>query len=67
MAPDGELEIIDIAEYKPRRIQPPVWRECTKKICEVDPLECQHCRAEMKIISFFNEWPGYEEPYITYN
>jgi hypothetical protein len=117
---DDEIEIIDVSAYKPRKIPPPKWRECIKKIWEVDPLLCTHCHAEMKIISFINErpvirkilehlnlweiqqeqprpppsragpqlpvwkrrslrenprqqelfddgWPGYEEPYITYN
>ncbi len=57
LAPGDELEIIDITEYKPGRIPPPVWRECIKKIWKVDPLECPHCKAEMKIISFINERP----------
>jgi hypothetical protein len=116
---DNEIEIIDVSDYKPRKIPPPKWRECIKKIWEVDPLECPHCKGEMKIISFINErpvirkilehlnlwdeqqrqrsppsraglqlpawkrqpfpgqpqqqelfddgWPGYEEPYITYD
>ena len=29
-----------------------MWRECIKKIWEVDPLSCPRCHAEMKIISF---------------
>ena len=109
-----DLEVIDTSSYKPRRIPPPDWRECIKKIWEVDPLECPHCKTEMKIISFITEklvirkilvhlnlwrddparsppakaephlthkpqhdtvhaelyddgWPGYEEPYITYD
>ncbi len=114
---NNEIEIIDVSDYKPRKIPPPTWRECIKKIWEVDLLECPRCRSEMKIISFINErpvikkilehlklweeprrqrppprdepkppmkqkivchtgfqyelfddgWPGYEEPYITYD
>ncbi len=41
--------------YKPRRIPPPTWRECIKKVWEVDPLKCSPCQGEMKIISFINE------------
>jgi len=29
-----------------------MWRECMKKVWEVDPLTCPKCTAEMKIISF---------------
>ncbi len=32
-----------------------MWRECIKKIWEVDPLICKHCGSEMKIISFIYE------------
>jgi hypothetical protein len=46
------IEIIDISEYRPTRIPSPMWRECIKKIWEVDPLSCPRCHAEMKIISF---------------
>lgn len=54
---NDEIEIIDVSDYKPRRIPPPTWRECIKKIWEVDPLECPHCQGEMKIISCINEPP----------
>lgn len=54
---NDEIEIIDVSDYKPRKIPPPTWRECIKKIWEVDPLECPHGKAEMKIISFINEPP----------
>ncbi|MFO7760506.1 MAG: hypothetical protein R6V20_02695 [Desulfobia sp.] len=30
-------------------------RECIKKVWEVDPLECPHCHAEIKIISFISK------------
>ena len=50
-----ELEIMDVSNFKPRRIPTPTWRECIKKIWEVDPLTCPHCHAEMKIISFISE------------
>jgi hypothetical protein len=29
-----------------------MWRECIKKIWEVDPLTCPKCTGDMKIISF---------------
>lgn len=112
---ESELEVIDASGYKPRRIPSADWRECIKKIWEVDPLECPNCRTEMKIISFITDrqviqkilshlhlwesrparspparagpelstseqysktvdrelyddgWPGYEEPFITYD
>ncbi|HIP82492.1 MAG TPA: transposase [Desulfocapsa sulfexigens] len=51
----NEIEIIDVSKYKPRKIPPPTWRECIKKVWEVDPLKCKHCQGEMKIISFINE------------
>jgi hypothetical protein len=45
-------KIIDIRNYKPKRIPQLMWRECIKKIWEVDPLVCPKCTGEMKIISF---------------
>ncbi len=44
--------IIDIRNYKPKRIPQLMWRECIKKVWEVDPLACPHCAGEMKLISF---------------
>lgn len=29
-----------------------MWRECIKKVWEVDPLICSKCTGEMRIISF---------------
>jgi len=52
---EGEVEIIDVSEYEPKRIPSKTWRECIKKIWEVDPLECPNCGGEMKIISFITE------------
>ncbi|MBU0974013.1 MAG: hypothetical protein KKC20_25490, partial [Proteobacteria bacterium] len=67
----SELTMIDVAAHKHRRIPPPLWRDCIKKIWEVDPLICPHCLAEIKRISFIVErkvirkilcylklWPG---------
>lgn len=48
-------QVIDIRSCKSRRIPPLMWRECIKKIWEVDPLLCVHCGSEMKIISFIYE------------
>jgi len=53
----NEIEVIDVSDYKPRKIPPPTWHECIKKVWEVDPLKCPHCTGEMKIISFINERP----------
>ncbi len=44
--------VIDIRNYKSKRIPQLMWRECIKKIWEVDPLTCPKCTGEMKIISF---------------
>jgi len=52
-----EPELSHFSDYKPRKIPPPTWRECIKKIWEVDPMECPQCKGEMKIISFINERP----------
>jgi len=49
---DNDIEVIDVSTYKPKRIPSPTWRECIKKIWEVDPLACPKCQAEMKIVSF---------------
>ncbi|PLX83199.1 MAG: hypothetical protein C0617_11715 [Desulfuromonas sp.] len=52
---DPPVEALGVAEHKPRRIPLKVWRECIKKVWEVDPLACPHCGAEMEIVSFINE------------
>lgn len=52
---DADVEIIDVSEYEPKKIPSKTWRECIKKIWEVDPLECPNCGGEMKIISFITE------------
>jgi hypothetical protein len=49
------VEIIDVSDYRPKKIPSPKWRECIKKVWEVDPLSCPKCGSEMKIISFINE------------
>jgi transposase len=48
-------EVLHITEPQTRKIPSKAWRECIKKVWEVDPLECPHCGAEMKIISFIDE------------
>ena len=58
--PDDEKEgkifkdgkVIDIRSYQPKRIPQLMWRECIKKVWEVDPLTCPKSTGEMKIISF---------------
>ncbi len=47
-----DSRIIDIRNYKPKRIPQLMWRECIKKVWEVDPLACPYCAGEMKLISF---------------
>jgi hypothetical protein len=47
-----DSKIIDIRSYKPKRIPKLMWRECIKKVWEVDPLTCPKCAGEMRIISF---------------
>ena len=32
-----DVKIIDSGNYKPKRIPQLMWRECIKKVCEVDP------------------------------
>ena len=49
------VKILDVSDYRPKKIPSPQWRECIKRICEVDPLSCPMCGSEMKIISFINE------------
>jgi len=48
----SDHNVIDIRHYKPKRIPQLMWRECIKKVWEVDPLTCPKCTGEMKIISF---------------
>ncbi len=48
----GDAKIIDVRDYKPKRIPQLMWRECIKKVWEVAPLTCPKCTGEMRIISF---------------
>jgi hypothetical protein len=48
-------EVLTITEPSAKKIPSKTWRECIKKVWEVDPLECPKCGAEMKIISFIDE------------
>jgi hypothetical protein len=52
----ANIEIIDVSDYQPPRMPSKKWRECIKKIYEVDPLCCPKCGGEMKIISFIDEY-----------
>jgi hypothetical protein len=55
--PFNNAETIDVSDYQPKRIPSKTWRECIKKIWEVDPLTCPNCGGEMKVISFIT-WPS---------
>ena len=49
-----QIAINNLYEYEPKRIPSKKWRECIKKIWEVDPLICPNCGGEMIKISAFN-------------
>ena len=51
----AKVAIIDVSDYRPKKIPSPQWRECIKNVWEVNPLACPKCGGEMKIISFINE------------
>ncbi|MBN2233068.1 MAG: transposase [Deltaproteobacteria bacterium] len=55
--PSAGADVIAIADYEPRRMPPPKWRECIKKVWEVDPLRCPRCQGEMKIVGFITDYP----------
>ena len=48
-------DILEITEPSQIKIPSKTWRECIKKVWEVDPLACPKCGGEMKIISFIDE------------
>jgi hypothetical protein len=52
---DKNVEILDVSDYQPKRIPSRTWRECIKKVLEIDPLRCPICFAEMSIVSFITE------------
>ena len=55
-APPAAVEVLDVSETtNPARFRPLSWRECIKKVWEIDPLACPKCGGEMKIISFITE------------
>lgn len=45
------VAVIDVSEYKPRRIPSAKWRELIKKVWEADPLLCPRCSPEMRIVA----------------
>jgi len=49
------VEIIDVSNYDPPRIPSKTWRECIKRIWEIDPLQCPYCGGSMKIIAFITQ------------
>ncbi len=52
---ENNVEIIDVSDYQPKRIPSKTWRECIKKVWEIDPLSCPRCNGEMKIIAFITD------------
>ena len=50
-----DVDVTDVSEYHPPRIPSKKWRELIKKVWEVDPLICQHCGAEMKLIALIDD------------
>jgi hypothetical protein len=46
------MRLIDSGDDKLKRIPSIGWRECIKKVWEVDPLTWPKCGTEMRIISF---------------
>lgn len=48
-------DVIVISNFRTKKIPPLVWRECIKKVREVDLLLCCHCGGLMKIVSFIYE------------
>lgn len=52
--PDG-AGVLTITSPEAKKIPSKIWRECIKKVWEVDPLACPECGGEMKIVSFIDE------------
>jgi len=48
----ADVDIIDVSEYNPPHVPSKTWRECIKKLWEVDPLVCPRCNGPMRVISF---------------
>ena len=47
-----ELIHLDISQYQPKKVPSLTWCEWIKKIWKQDPLICQECMGQMKIIAF---------------
>ena len=64
--PDKNIEIIDVSDYQPPRIPSKKWRECIKKIYEVDG--CSPNRLTMLPEMRLSErlWPGGEIKIISF-
>ncbi len=48
----ANIEIIDVSDYQPPRLPSKKWRECIKKIYEVDPLCCPKCGGEIHPVRY---------------
>ncbi|MBE0575555.1 MAG: transposase [Desulfuromonadales bacterium] len=48
-------EVLILTEPPQKKIPSKTWRECIKKVWEVDPLACPKCGGEMKLVSFIDE------------
>ena len=51
----ANVDVIDVSDYNPPHVPSKTWRECIKKIWEVDALVCPRCGGQMKIIAFITE------------
>jgi len=50
------IEIIDLSAHRLKKVPSFTWRNCIKKIYEIDPLRCPQCGGEMRIISFIHQF-----------
>ena len=49
------IENIDIAEYQPVRIPSPLWRDCIKKVWEIDPSLLAHSFSILYFMGIFSK------------
>ena len=48
-------ESVTVVSARPLRVPGKKWQELIKKVWEADPLECPHCKSEMKIVSLIDD------------
>lgn len=51
----ADLQVIDVSDYRPKRLPSKKWQELIKQVWEVDPFDCPRCSSEMTLIALIDD------------